>query len=113
MDMPSLKKTLCKAYALLGSEENVGTVAFITAAGIITGTVLRMPSDDSNELIPLVTKQSSIDYFEKYRVSPQCVPGNDGMILLGNANLQHGSESTHFEYLTVFYDQIIGVTLLS
>lgn len=30
-----------------------------------------------------------------------------------NATLQHGSESTHFEYLTVFYDQIIGVTLLS
>ena len=109
---PCSQAPFAEAYALLGSDENVGTVAFITAAGIITGTVLRMPSDDSNELIPLVTKQSSIDYFEKYRVSSQCVPGNDGMILLGNATLQHGSESTHFEYLTVFYDQIIGVTLL-
>lgn len=121
MNHSSLKKSLIIAMSCIpkveGLEEN--NLILTTSAGIISGKV---PSEqeinDENSLCGVLyeicdnTKEEYLKNISSTDSEPVIV-GNDGYIILKDVKIRSTSSDTitHMNFMVVFYDQIIGVTI--
>ena len=97
------------------------SVILLTAAGMISGKLIEksdLESFDQTDKSALSTftvstiTQKSKEEFDKQSDSELNVTGNDGYIILKDVHVTNVSGQTmFFSALTVFFDQIIGVTL--
>ncbi|WP_195410998.1 hypothetical protein [Ruminococcus sp. BSD2780120874_150323_B10] len=90
-----------------------------TSAGIISGKVpSEQEIDDENSLCGVLyeicdnTKEEYLKNISSTDSEPVIV-GNDGYIILKDVKIRSTSSDTitHMNFMVVFYDQIIGVTI--
>lgn len=121
MNHSSLKKSLIIAMSCIpkveGLEEN--NLILTTSAGIISGKVpSEQEIDDENSLYGVLykicdnTKEEYLKNISSTDSEPVIV-GNDGYIILKDVKIRSTSSNTitHMNFMVVFYDQIIGVTI--
>lgn len=121
MNHSSLKKSLIIAMSCFpkveGLEEN--NLILTTSAGIISGKVpSEQEIDDENSLCGVLyeicdnTKEEYLKNISSTDSEPVIV-GNDGYIILKDVKIRSTSSDTitHMNFMVVFYDQIIGVTI--
>lgn len=121
MNHSSLKKSLIIAMSCIpkveGLEEN--NLILTTSAGIISGKVpSEQEVDDENSLCGVLyeicdnTKEEYLKNISSTDSEPVIV-GNDGYIILKDVKIRSTSSDTitHMNFMVVFYDQIIGVTI--
>lgn len=121
MNHSSLKKSLIIAMSCIpevkGLEEN--NLILTTSAGIISGKVpSEQEIDDENSLYGVLykicdnTKEEYLKNISSTDSEPVIV-GNDGYIILKDVKIRSTSSDTitHMNFMVVFYDQIIGVTI--
>lgn len=121
MNHSSLKKSLIIAMSCVpkveGLEEN--NLILTTSAGIISGKVpSEQEIDDENSLCGVLyeicdnTKEEYLKNISSTDSEPVIV-GNDGYIILKDVKIRSTSSDTitHMNFMVVFYDQIIGVTI--
>lgn len=123
MNIASLKKfvILGMANATTVDMFKENSVILLTAAGMISGKLIEksdLESFDQTDKSALSTftvstiTQKSKEEFDKQSDSELNVTGNDGYIILKDVHVTNVSGQTmFFSALTVFFDQIIGVTL--
>ena len=121
MNHSSLKKSLIIAMSCIpkveGLEEN--NLILTTSAGIISGKVpSEQEIDDENSLCGVLyeicdnTKEEYLKNISSTDSEP-VIAGNDGYIILKDVKIRPTSSDTitHMNFMVVFYDQIIGVTI--
>ena len=121
MNHSSLKKSLIIAMSCIpkveGLEEN--NLILTTSAGIISGKVpSEQEIDDENSLCGVLyeirnnTKEEYLKNISSTDSEPVIV-GNDGYIILKDVKIRSTSSDTitHMNFMVVFFDQIIGVTI--
>lgn len=121
MNHSSLKKSLIIAMSCIpkveGLEEN--NLILTTSAGIISGKVpSEQEIDDENSLCGVLyeicnnTKEEYLKNISSTDSDPVIV-GNDGYIILKDVKIRSTSSDTitHMNFMVVFFDQIIGVTI--
>ncbi|MCH5261630.1 MAG: hypothetical protein J1F42_01830 [Lachnospiraceae bacterium] len=113
--METLKKYLsfCYSYIPLIDDLKDYKLCIVTPAGVITGSPIA--KDDSDESVKSLVTLSS-EYVEEYRKENSLDPskpldGNDGFFMLKNATLRSGGATYNFNFLNVFFDQIIAITV--
>jgi len=109
--MDTLKKNIITSYGAIpfveGMERN--ELILFTAAGRIHGT---MPKDDTDSYIVRVIGELAQDYRDERKIPDDVLlDGNDGFLILENVTLYKDSTTINFPSLTVFFDQIIAVTI--
>lgn len=123
MNIASLKKSVILGMANATTVDmfKENSVILLTAAGMISGKLIEksdLESFDQTDKSALSTftvstiTQKSKEEFDKQSDSELNVTGNDGYIILKDVHVTNVSGKTmFFSALTVFFDQIIGVTL--
>ncbi|HIX90849.1 MAG TPA: hypothetical protein H9845_08150 [Candidatus Agathobaculum pullicola] len=123
MNIASLKKSVILGMANATTVDmfKENSVILLTAAGMISGKLIEksdLESFDQTDKSALSTftvstiTQKSKEEFDKQSDSELNVTGNDGYIILKDVHVTNVSGQTmFFSALTVFFDQIIGVTL--
>lgn len=123
MNIASLKKSVILGMANATTVDmlNGNSVILMTAAGMISGTLVEksdlesfdQTDKDSLTAFTVATlAQKSKEAFDKQSDSELNVTGNDGYIVLKDVHVTNLSGQTMFlGALTVFFDQIIGITL--
>ncbi len=123
MNIASLKKSVILGMANATTVDmfKENSVILWTAAGMISGKLIEksdLESFDQTDKSALSTftvatiAQKSKEEFDKQSDSELNVTGNDGYIILKDVHVTNVSGQTmFFSALTVFFDQIIGVTL--
>ena len=123
MKIASLKKSVILGMANATTVDmfKENSVILLTAAGMISGKLIEksdLESFDQTDKSALSTftvstiTQKSKEEFDKQSDSELNVTGNDGYIILKDVHVTNVSGQTmFFSALTVFFDQIIGVTL--
>ncbi len=123
MNIASLKKSVILGMANATTVDmfKENSVILLTAAGMISGKLIEksdLESFDQTDKSALSTftvatiAQKSKEEFDKQSDSELNVTGNDGYIILKDVHVTNVSGQTmFFSALTVFFDQIIGVTL--
>lgn len=123
MNIASLKKSVILGMANATTVDmfKENSVILLTAAGMISGKLIEksdLESFDQTDKSALSTftvstiTQKSKEEFDKQSDSELNVTGNDGYIILKDLHVTNVSGQTmFFSALTVFFDQIIGVTL--
>lgn len=113
--MDTLKKSLIESFYTMPLLDDLkdSKVVFVTHAGIITGTPVSKdePSKTIRDLAAI-----SLDCVENYRKDhsldeSQSLDGNDGFMILKDAEFRSNNNTFRFNYLNIFFDQIIGVTI--
>ncbi|MDE7247764.1 MAG: hypothetical protein K2N43_07740 [Lachnospiraceae bacterium] len=113
--MDTLKKSLIQSFYTMPllDELKDSKVVFVTHTGIITGTpvskdepskTIRDLATISMECIENYCKDHSLD-------DSQPLDENDGFMILKDVEFKSGNNTFRFNYLNIFFDQIIGVTL--
>ena len=123
MNIASLKKSVILGMANATTVDmfKENSVILLTAAGMISGKLIEksdLESFDQTDKSALSTftvstiTQKIKEEFDKQSDSELNVTGNDGYIILKDVHVTNVSGQTmFFSALTVFFDQIIGVTL--
>lgn len=123
MNIASLKKSVILGMANATTVDmfKENSVILLTAAGMISGKLIEksdLESFDQTDKSALSTftvstiTQKSKEEFDKQSDSELNVTGNDGYIVLKDVHVTNLSGQTmSLGALTVFFDQIIGVTL--
>ena len=123
LNIASLKKSVILGMANATTVDmfKENSVILLTAAGMISGKLIEksdLESFDQTDKSALSTftvatiAQKSKEEFDKQSDSELNVTGNDGYIILKDVHVTNVSGQTmFFSALTVFFDQIIGVTL--
>lgn len=123
MNIASLKKSVILGMANATTVDmfKENSVILLTAAGMISGKLIEksdLESFDQTDKSALSTftvatiAQKSKEEFDKQSDSELNVTGNDGYIILKDVHVTNVSgQKMFFSALTVFFDQIIGVTL--
>lgn len=117
-DRPSLKKHMIISMCdLLDTEAfRNNQVNLITPLGIISGKPFKYSDKDkpqsAEDILSKVEEEIANEYKKTYSIEPP-LPGNDGFVVLENVTIRrNGSNiSTKMSLLTIFFDQIIGVSL--
>lgn len=113
--MDSLKKSLiCSFYSLSFTDEMKDSkIVILTHSGIITGTpIAEDEPDQSIQCIKSFSKLCATDYRQEHSLdNTQPLDGSDGFLPLKDVHFKSGGISYTFNYLNVFFDQIIGITL--
>lgn len=113
--MESFKKSLIRSFYTLPLVDELKDikVVFVTHAGIITGTPVQ--NDEPDKAIHdlyTISMECVKDYRKDHSLDTSLpLDGNDGFMILKNVELKSGNTTFHFNYLNIFFDQIIGVTL--
>ena len=111
--MSSLKKEIirCTAdYTSMPNNKN-NRLAIVTAGSVIFGTLAK-PVGEGAEKESNMRGNATYEIIEvaKRRFGSEAV-GDDGFIHLTDVEITFGGGvTTHLDYITVFYDQIVGVT---
>lgn len=112
--MYTLKKDLIAKYAMLPRTDDLknNKLVIVTAAGIIQGNLVSNETESSIEIMKAITNKFIDDYREESNIPKGALlDGNDGCLLLEDVMLTCGSTVFPFQFLTVFFDQIIAVTI--
>lgn len=113
--MESLKKYLSYSYYTLPLIDNFQDqkLIVVTTAGVIMGTpISKDDSDESIHGLYSVATNFANDYREEYSLDPeQRLDGNDGFMPLKDVTLHSGHNTFHFDFLNVFFDQIVAITI--
>ena len=108
----SLKKHLIinAAFTTKLDEFAKNKVILVTPCGIISGTLISDTFEDTNvKIVSALFKKISNEWISD-NGEPQ---GNDGFISLVDVTINNNGSKTNLPHLNVFFDQIIGVSLLS
>lgn len=120
MNIPSLKKTLIHQYLLLAERDELkgNVITLITTAGTIIGTIIeKNPAEEmqsTDDFLPTINEQIKSQYYSTFELEEnKTLPENDGFFCLKNVSLISGTGARpiNFNFLNVFYDQIIGITI--
>lgn len=113
--MYTMKKDLIFNYSMLPSMDELknNELILVTAGGVIKGKpISENPETFSTNVLDKITHKMIIDYREAIKIPEATrLDGNDGCLLLENATLINGTTKIPFQYLVVFFDQIIAVTI--
>ena len=118
LDKPSLKKTIISSLAVSKNvpELKDNSLILVTGYGLIVGDIANIedqenlnPKDYIATLVGEISKQYNNDYYPE---TNKPLPDSDGYITLENVKLLNTNGRTvNLQHLTVFFDQIIGVTI--
>ena len=116
MNIPTLKKYLIQQMSVFPDvppfSPEKSKVILVTAAGIIEGKLLQSNSEDNEgDFLGKMICGFSDEYEKKILKDGQTLSGNDGFILLSNVTIRNGAIKNDMPLLTVFYDQIIGISI--
>lgn len=114
MSQHSLKKELIARYSSLTDIDELkdNRILIVTSFGILSGKLAPSESDDLSIKIFLEANKAIVKkYREDHSLINQPIPGNDGFIPLIDVDLLNSVPSVHFNFLNVFFDQIIGITI--
>lgn len=109
--MDTLKKSIIEACGVFASVEGMepSKLILLTAAGRIHGTISK---DDTESYVAKAIDKFARNYFDEREIPDGTLPdGNDGYLNLENVTLYKDSATINFPSLTVFFDQIIAVTI--
>ncbi|HAK42879.1 MAG TPA: hypothetical protein DCM59_09495 [Clostridium sp.] len=118
MQINSLKKdVICSYLAMpLTKELSDKALCVVTAAGIIIGSPI--PSEKSKDINTMIgfIGNNNAEIFTKYKenkgISNKAkLPGNDGFFTLKDVKLVSGTTTSDFDFIDIFFDQVIAVTL--
>jgi len=117
MNNPALKKMIISKFANMASLTGSNKIILVTHAGVIAGDLAILPKDseinslNSEELIYKIVEVATEEYRSKYFPDYDGpLPDNDGCIALKDARIIVGSKTISLPFITVFYDQIVGIT---
>ena len=108
MSIPSLKKETIVSFACLSDEKDLGNnkLVLVTTAGVITGTLAKSENFLSKAVDHIIDQ-----YRQDNGLDEKPLNGNDGLLSLEDVTIMSGSKTFNIPFLTVFYDQIIGVSI--
>ena len=113
--MHSLKKEIINSLSISPTVEGMSEnkVTLVTAAGLITGIPAVPPfSDKGVEFMDGLLKNLTNSYRTENSITANTrLDGNDGFVALTEVTLTSGNSVTSMNYLAVFFDQIIAVTI--
>lgn len=113
--MKSLKKHLVLSLAALPSIEGweQNQIIIFTSSGRITGTpVIPEKSNGQTQYLTNLVAEFSKQYREENSLPPDSpLDNNDGAIVLSNVTVSNGGPEVHLNFLVVFYDQIVAITI--
>lgn len=113
--MESLKKSLIFSYCTMPliDGSNNEKIIIITHAGIIIGSPIgKDESDESIHNMASISMAYADDYRKENSITElQSLDGNDGFIILKDVEFKSGAATHRFNVLTVFFDQIVGITV--
>ena len=114
---PSLKKSVILGHVNYTGDEISGNnrLILVTAAGTIIGDPIEesdsLAENDIDNFMAKLVNTLAKNYREKNEIPEEtALSGNDGCFALKNVMIRSGAGTVNLPYLTVFYDQIIGVT---
>jgi len=120
MDRPSLKKTIIHTLAVSKHipELKDNSLILVTGYGLIVGDLVKKENSNASSpkdyIVAAVVDEIGKQYREDYSLNTETpLPNNDGYITLENVKLlnTNGTITCRLQHLTVFFDQIIGVTI--
>lgn len=113
MENPTLKKAIIRDLLRAPASEKIGaeSICLLTAFGLVTGIPVISDINPEKQPVGSIAMEIYDNYSEKFDVTSS-LPGNDGYIILKNAEVISSprTKSFNFTELIVFFDQIIGVT---
>lgn len=113
--MHAFKKDLILQFAALASEPASPSnhLVLLTSAGIITGDIILDDEKDPDvSSLTKFTTDTAMDYRKEYQLPDDShLDGNDGCICLKNVTINLSRVTTHIPFLSVFFDQIIAVSI--
>lgn len=115
----SAKKTMIlNHYHMLNLENEAfkdNELILATPLGLICGKPINFAKEeDTNKndfAFAALLKELSSDFLDDLKKDNRELDPNDGYILLYDVTIRNGTDTSKIPLLTVFYDQIIGVTL--
>jgi len=117
MNIPSLKKMIISKFANMASLTGSNKIILVTHSGVIAGDLAVLPGDadigslNNEELIYKIVDVTTEDYRSKFFPEYKGpLPASDGCISLKNVRIIVGAKTISLPFLTVFYDQIVGIT---
>lgn len=118
MSRISLKKDLINSFSGLLSTDTFKNnhLVLITSIGIITGKpFFQNQISDASDICDAfneIVKNIASDYFETNTCNESDLSENDGYLFLSDVTIQtSSSRPIKHQFMTVFYDQIIGVSI--
>lgn len=115
--MTSIKKDLLIAFTMLEStsrDENPAHLILVTSAGVISGLPVTEHEEKGTitsnllDFIGTVIKEhKESNNIEDYKLAE----GLDGFFSLKDVTIRSGNSTYTLPFLTVFYDQIVGVSV--
>lgn len=113
--MESFKKYLISSFKSLPitCDMKGSKIVLVTQAGVIIGTPLATgETDKAIQSLEDITTACALEYRRENSIpDSQYFDGNDGCISLKDVQFKSGGTTYTFNFLNVFYDQIIGITL--
>ena len=113
--MDSLKKYMIASFFSLPRTCDMKSckIVLVTQAGVIIGSPSEKDeADKAIQGLKDFSAMCSANYRQNHSLDDsQRLEGNDGYLILKDVQFKSGGATYTFNYLNVFFDQIIGVTL--
>lgn len=115
MNIPSLKKHMIKEFLEMPLYDELSDyrLILITSAGIIIGDPVT--EDDSDDVANDLSKTVKIftdDYYGRNNIDKNVsLDNDDGFLCLKNVELKSSTNTFHIPFITIFYNDIIGITI--
>lgn len=117
--MKSAKKTMILNHYHMLSLENEpikdNQLILVTPLGLIFGKPINFENEDDidkNKVVfAAILDELNSQFLEDLKKDNRELDPNDGYILLQDVTIRNGNTTSNIPLLTVFYDQIIGITI--
>ena len=115
MNIPSLKKHMIKEFLGIPLYDELSDyrLILITSAGVIIGdpVIENDPDDVANNLSKHI-KLFTDDYYDQNNIDKNVsLDNDDGFLCLKNVELKSSTNTFHIPFITIFYNDIIGITI--
>lgn len=115
--MNSLKKELITCFGVSTTMDSLknNRLVLLTSVGVIIGTFVSHDDETNSEPVKFLD-QISVDIACNYKQqnnidSKTPLDGNDGFLSLKDVQIKSGNNTLNFNFINIFFDQIIGVTI--
>lgn len=110
--METLKKYVTTEFASMAFNAKNDHLVLVTSAGIIMGDpAISEETDSATSSLVDISKDIAGEYRKNNNIPDSPLDGNDGFICLKNVTVKSPHTTSHFSFLIVFFDQIIGISI--
>mgnify|MGYP004462421655 CR=1 FL=1 len=111
--MSTLKKDLILKFSCMPTLPELANnhLLLVTATGVISGDIITDSESDTALSILAKVSKSIADDYKNDEGTTDSLDGNDGFIALKNVTIKSSNCITTLDFLNVFFDQIIGVSI--